>query len=99
MFFFFCSVVFAGFSSDALASRIVDGKIRFCFLSIVELLLKAISLQHLPLIDLHNSQVFSLVVKPYIYSLLSYFLYYSHLLALTLDPKVAIFERFHCITL
>lgn len=32
MFFsFFCSVVFAGFSSDALASRIVDGKIRFCF--------------------------------------------------------------------
>ena len=29
--FVICSVVFAGFSSDALASRIVDGKIRFCF--------------------------------------------------------------------
>ena len=32
MLFFNCSVVFAGFSSEALASRINDGKLKICVL-------------------------------------------------------------------
>lgn len=32
MLFFNCSVVFAGFSSEALASRINDGKLNICVL-------------------------------------------------------------------
>lgn len=33
MLFFNCSVVFAGFSSEALASRINDGKLKICVLA------------------------------------------------------------------